>query len=259
MNYYSAELINETTVVFDTRLKLAVLKLHEENPDKCMDKIKTPFYKNIISGQATIRAWFIKNQDMFSISRPLCLSGRNMPNFYALLCLNVCDMATCHSWDDVTSEILNFNNILFCDFTVEDISSNCACGHKVSPNSTFMIKNETTQGHLLLGCNCGEKFGIISKTEFDKLKKPEIYETLLLNRKLKNQEIAKNKNKSKQIANKWGELAKRITHSVETYRFCIGCGVRCILHIEGSWKIRCKPCYVKHFYPKNKGPKTCRL
>lgn len=258
LNKQISNWVNTTSIIFDDRLRLAALTLHEENPNGCMTLLKSSSHIDIAEGQSCIRNWFVKNQHMINIKgRRLTLSPFHMPNFYALLCLSVCDINSSHSWDNVVSQIIGTNkihspedDIIFCDYTIDEIYTQCACSHTVASENTYIIRHETTHLHLLLGSDCGEKLGIISKGDFKKMKKPTIYEDLQLARKLKNEETARIKNKSKRLAIKWGEMVERYSHSIKTYRPCISCEVRCILHSEGMWKKRCKPCWFKDCGPR---------
>lgn len=245
--------VNETRVVFDDLLKLAVLTLHELNPDGCIDLLQTNVHENVSMGQKIIREWFVNNKSMFNVNGNLTYAFGNMPDFYALLCLNVCDLELCHSWSDVVTQIHNSmsvktprDSLIFCDFTLNETETNCACSHLVCSENTFMIKHYSTNLHIMLGSDCGEKIGIISKGEFKKMKKPSVYERLQLNRKLKNKN---NRDKKNFLLNKWKELTQRIIFSTKNFRKCMDCEVLNINRLEGRWKIRCKPCYVKHFYP----------
>jgi len=251
--------VNVTSILFDDRLVLAVLTLHEQNPDECISLIKSFDHLQIAKGQAIIRNWFVQNQHMFNMKGPrLSLASVHMPNFYALLCLNICNVRECKSWNDVSSQIIDAyktwipeKNIIFCNFTIDTKISKCACSHLVSSENTYIIKNSITNLHIMLGSDCGEKLGIISKALFNKMNKPTIYEKLQLNRKLQNEENARVKNKSKQLTIKWGLLVNRLVTSIKNYRKCLGCDVRCIQKTSANWVIRCKPCYVRYKYPNS--------
>jgi hypothetical protein len=251
----TSDWVNETRVVFDDSLKLAVLTLHEQNPDKCIDLLRTNIHEDVSMGQRIIRDWFVKNQFMFNINGRLTYAFGNMPDFYALLCLNICNnLEECQSWSDVVSQIHNSmsvksprDSLIFCDFALEETDTNCACSHSVCSENTFMIKHYSTNLHLMLGSDCGEKIGIISKGEFTKMKKPSVYETLQLNRKLKNKN---NRDKKNFIFNKWNEFSQQILFFTKNFRKCMDCEVLNIQRQEPKWMVRCKPCYVQHFYPK---------
>ena len=237
---------NVTTILFDDRLKFTILTLHEQNPNDCMLLLKSSNYLNILKGQDIIRKWFIENQQMFNITgHQLSLAPHHMPNFYALLYLNICDIQKCTSWNDVSHQIVD-SKIIFCKLTTDSGMSNCACSHTVASENTYIIKHSITNFHILLGCDCGEKLGIMTKAKFNKMKKPSIYEQLQLNRKQQNKKNACIKNKSKQITKKWGLITNRLVTTVKNYRICCECKVRCIPIASCNWVIRCKPCYFSH-------------
>lgn len=247
------DLVESTSIVFNERLVFAVLTLHEQNPENCIELLKSPIYTNIEKAQKIIRSWFIKNQHMFDIiGKTLTETPKHMPNFYALLCLNVCDITQCKSWDCVAKQFKNPHNhqrpkefIIFCKFPPNITQSKCACSHSVNAENSFMLKHKITNLHIMLGGDCGQKIGI-SKPEYNQIEKPHNYELLATNRKIKNKLLLDIKKKNEL---KWKNIVSNLLTADKLFRKCLDCKKYNISKNQKSYIIRCKPCWCKHTYP----------
>lgn len=250
--------VNTTHVQFDDRLISAIDRLHLENPGECMRLIMSSRYEDIVAGQLILRNWFVANQFLFNVSGRLTCASRCMPDFYALLCANLCVLGTCQSWADVSAQIAKSNRdkhktvsdaVLFCDFDDDTETVLCACSHSVRADNSFILKNHGTGRHVLLGCDCGCKLGIVSSAEFKKMKKPDTYERLTAKRLRESSEKKKATARHLKVAHMWAGFSKRIATLVKTHRPCIGCERRCIAKTEPRYAIRCKPCYFRFKNP----------
>lgn len=173
--------INQTSIIFNQNLKNCIAQLHELNPSNCISNMKKNDYKSVLDGQENARKWFMENQFLLNIenNRKLTKASYNYPNFYALLCANVCDLNRCRTWEDVSLQIAELHSKsdnIFCDFDEDVYNIHCSCGHIVCPDHTAMIKINNM--NIIIACDCLEKTGIMSKAEFKRLDKPECYNLL---------------------------------------------------------------------------------
>ena len=252
---YSTQ-INKTAVSFDSDLKNAILQMREENVNNFKSLLISKKYTDILEGQKIIRNWFITNQNLINMNGKLKNSSTHMPNFFALLLANLCDLSDCNSWGDVTTQLKELNksnSFAFCDLDGSETDSICcACSHMVNPEHTFILKNHLTSFQMLLGCDCGEKTTILKKGEFKKMSKPDNYKLLQNIRDNKNRLKLLKKRKDNEATKKWQDMSNRLCYLNKNYKKCIDCDQLNISNLTSIYKVRCLGCYIKFKHPDKK-------
>ena len=223
-SFINSAILNITTIPFNQRLKDTITRLHTENPNNCIGKLRRFDYSSIIDAQATIRDWLQKSK--------LTLRSKHMPNVYAFMCAVVCELSSCDNWDDVYNQLRRCGRVGFPEFEAGDDQSHCACSHTVITENIISVLNETTHLHLLLGSTCGVKSGIITAAELKKRARPKCYEQMKQKRAYR-----------RTIPSLWVSMTKRIIAKNATFRLCHGCRHLTVAKTLPVWRIRCIPCF----------------
>lgn len=239
--------INKTIIAFDTKLIACCKLLVETNPDDCMTHLKSNDYRLLQIGQRTIREWMIRNQSLLTIggNGKLSMATRHQPNFFAIMCAVICDRTACKSWEDVTADLLRYNDnkraLVFCDFSGGvPPAVECACSHPVSPENSFILQGNTH--NIILGCDCGVKSSVIDKPDFKQLRKPDIYEAIIRERLDKVANKAKlNRIAAREIKRLEKEAVLKITMNP-----CSMCKKFIIPKTAPAYWKKCKPCHFRN-------------
>ncbi len=237
--------INDTRIVFDANLKLCIRNLREREPIliECLKSYDTTLLQEC---QEKIRNYFLIHQHEFNVAGKLTNHYQSMPDYYALLCANICDLTMCESWDDVIkqfrheSENYVWDNILtLCNYTEGQVSKECICmcSHNCCPENMGIVNNRYTGLNAFIACDCIEKTGIINSYQFKKkARKNETYAKIILEKQKKREE-------EKVRINKWETLVTTYLNKKNNYRKCIECGTLSILITEPTWKKKCIHCF----------------
>ena len=112
----------------------------------------------------------------------------------------------------------NFNeNIHEIDTPINNL--NCVCGRIIQSNNIYKLLNITTQITLLIGCDCIDKYKILSKEELNALKlkrqfkqRTKVSNCLFCGKK-GGCKACKNAKWAKVIFNKWLEFSKKLAYN----------------------------------------------
>jgi hypothetical protein len=223
--------INKTRIIFDSKFKGFINKLKFEN-DEILKQTNTYNYQVIENIQKQIREWVIKSQQCLTLcwadkKNKIDYGANSMPDFFVIFISLLVDLENCHNWNEVYEQFRKLkDNKIIIDFEVdmsdnllEDenlIISKCLCGHECLFKHMALLSNNKTEIKLWIACDCCEKTGIMTKTEFVKRvrqARPKIMRAY----------------KEKQLEKK--------------FRRCSDCNELKIPNEEPNWKTICKFCY----------------
>jgi hypothetical protein len=233
--------INKTRIIFNSKFKEFINKLKVEN-SAILNQTKTLNYNIVEEIQEEIRKWIIENQSYLTFcwnNQKIDKSPYSMPDFFVIFISLLVDLDKCYNWEDIYTEFKNMrDNKIIIDFTIDASdnlleddetlrTSSCLCSHKCLFKNMAFISNNISEIKLWIACDCCEKTGIMTKSEFQKRvreARPKIMKAYQ-----EKKTIEKKKRKE-------SELEK-------IYRRCNNCDELKVLHIEPSWKKLCGRCY----------------
>lgn len=174
-------------------------------------------------------------RDYLKTKYPTFFKIRYSDMFDFLIALIYPHLEKCEVWSDVkfvcTEEYTNF------DLSFGNMQTTCVCGHRTSPNNTYVVKHPDGHLKLALGCCCIEKSEIVNDFELVQKRRKEYL------KKLEKQHVKKwtdynhellglHRARIQQIWNDYNEKLMHM-HRTRTHTSCQHCKkkVQCPYHI----------------------------
>jgi hypothetical protein len=193
----NTEYLNETHIVFNEKWKKYIKKaslVFELNLYNTEMSDLIAHYANI---QDRMRTYLDKNRQFdIEVSKNL----RKQENFaFGISMITYID--DCNNWVDVSKKFKiteNYNREPITttenyddetDFELDATTTNCMCNHSITSTGAYTLLDLYTRKSVMLGCDCIEKTGVITKEELQLLKKQrdiqnELRKERILNSKL---------------------------------------------------------------------------
>ena len=170
-----------------------------------------------------------------------------MPDFFVIfISILVDDLDKCFSWDDIFVRFEKYKDYnIIINFQLTEIEENfcgqdsqCFCSHKCFVNNMAIITNIKNNITFWIGCDCCNKTGIITKTEFQK--KVRNNRSQVMKKYIAKKEVER----IQKLELKALEIKKQQELKLaEKFKKCINCLEYKILLSEPEWKKNCGRCF----------------
>ena len=172
--------ISKIDIVFNEQFKTFVKKIQEQCKDK-LEFINSLIDERVIIGteeyQFEIREYIIEHQHEINLGKKKTLtenSPHSHSNFFAIMVSLLVNIDECNSFDDVMENVKRYcipTNSSTCkeDGILEIFK--CACSHYCGVEHLYIMKNDITKRSILIGCDCIEKYELVSPTEMKVMRK----------------------------------------------------------------------------------------
>ena len=160
-----AGLINFCNIVFDEKFKVFIQTMRNKFIGYLEISNGCPYYVLSVQ-QERYRDYIAERKDELTlIESKKCI---NQEYFAILVSLIIPNTDSIEKFEDVfknyKTDFTVVDNNLYDDENQTQIDKTyCACGHKVKSNNVYNLINNTTGYNLLIGCDCIDKYKILSE------------------------------------------------------------------------------------------------